>query len=377
MTNVREAIIKFFPLLSITFLTAFLSVVFFVPRVRQFAIKIGAVQKGSSQHGEGQRVHSGSLPNIGGLAIFTGFIVALLVGIMVRPVLINEFRVELLAIILGAALMVIIGFIDDIWEVTPAARMAAQFVAAGILVVNGVKVDFIQNWFSLEGSPYIYLSGSYLHEIAAVVITLLWVVGFTNAFNFIDGLDGLSSGMATISSLSLLAVAIQFPDRGAAILLLAALAGSALGFLRHNYSPAKIIMGDSGAYMLGYVLAAVSILGALKVTATVTVAAPILILALPVVNITQVTLRRLSRGASPALASNDHLHDILRVRSGSKNLAVVMLWIAALGLGTLGMMLSNTPPVIMYVTIIMTVVMMASVCLWRWLEVRREKLAQS
>ncbi len=372
MTSVREAVIKFFPLLSITFLTAFLSVVFFVPKVRQFAIKIGAVQKGSSQHGEGQRVHSGSLPNIGGLAIFTGFMLALLVGIAVRPVLINEFRVELLAIILGAALMVIIGFIDDIWEVTPAARMAAQFVAAGILVVNGVKVDFIQNWFSLAGSQYIFFN-----EAVAILITLLWVVGFTNAFNFIDGLDGLSAGMATISSLSLLAVAIQFPDRGAAILLLAALAGSALGFLRHNYSPAKIIMGDSGAYMLGYVLAAVSILGALKVTATVTVAAPILILALPVVNITQVTLRRLSRGVSPATAGNDHLHDILRLRSGSKNLAVVMLWIAALGLGALGMMLSNTPPVIMYVTIVMTVVMMASVCLWRWLEVKREKLAQS
>jgi UDP-GlcNAc:undecaprenyl-phosphate/decaprenyl-phosphate GlcNAc-1-phosphate transferase len=363
--------IKFFPLVSVTFLTAFLSVVFFVPKVRQFAIKIGAVQKGNSQHGEGQRVHSGSLPNIGGIAIFTGFILALLIGIMLRPMLINEFRVELLAIILGAALMMIIGFIDDIWEVTPAARMAAQFVAAGILVVNGVKVSFIQNYFSLAGSQYIFFG-----EIATVVITLLWVVGFTNAFNFIDGLDGLSSGMATISSLSLLAVAIQFPDRGAAILLLAALAGSALGFLRHNYSPAKIIMGDSGAYMLGYVLAAVSILGALKITATVTVAAPILILALPVVNITQVTLRRLSRGVNPATAGNDHLHDILRLRSGSKSLSVVVLWIAALGLGALGMMLSNTPPVLIYLTIVMTVLMMAGVCLWRWLEVKRERQVQ-
>jgi UDP-GlcNAc:undecaprenyl-phosphate/decaprenyl-phosphate GlcNAc-1-phosphate transferase len=369
---VREAIIKFFPLVSISFLTAFLSVVLFVPKVRQFALKIGAVQKGGTEHGLGARIHSGSVPNIGGIAIFTGFMLALLVGIMVRPVLVNEFRVELLAIILGAALMMIIGFIDDIWEMSPAARMAAQFVAAGILVVNGVKVSFIQNYFSLAGSQYVYFG-----EIATVIITLLWVVGFTNAFNFIDGLDGLSSGMATISSLSLLAVAIQFPDRGAAILLLASIAGAALGFLRHNFSPAKITMGDSGAYMLGYVLAAVSILGALKITATVTVAAPILILALPVVNITQVTLRRLSRGVSPATAGNDHLHDILRLRSGSKSIAVVVLWIAALGLGTLGMMLSNTPTVLVYVTIVMTVLMMGCVCLWRWLEVRREKLAES
>lgn len=366
----REAVIKFFPLVSVSFLAAFLSVVFFVPKVRLFAIKIGAVQQGGSQHGDGERIHSGSVPNIGGIAIFTGFILALLMGIMIRPALINEFRVELLAIILGAALMMIIGFIDDIWEMSPAMRLAAQFVAAGILVVNGVKVSFITNFF---GSSPIF----YLNEIATIVLTLLWVVGFTNAFNFIDGLDGLSSGMATISSLSLLAVAIQFPDRGAAILLLAALAGSALGFLRHNYSPAKITMGDSGAYMIGYVLAAVSILGALKITATVTVAAPILILALPVVNITQVTLRRLSRGVSPATAGNDHLHDILRLRSGSKSLAVVVLWIAALDLGALGMMLSNTPPILMYATILTTVLMMAGVCLWRWLEVRRERLAES
>jgi UDP-GlcNAc:undecaprenyl-phosphate/decaprenyl-phosphate GlcNAc-1-phosphate transferase len=365
---VREAIIKFFPLVSVSFLAAFLSVVFFVPKVRQFAIKIGAVQQGGSQHGRGARMHSGSVPNIGGIAIFTGFILALLLGLVLRPALINEFRVELLAIILGAALMMIIGFIDDIWEMSPAMRLAAQFVAAGILVVNGVKVSFITNFFGPADSPIFYLN-----EIATIAITILWVVGFTNAFNFIDGLDGLSSGMATISSLSLLAVAIQFPDRGAAIVLLAALAGSALGFLRHNYSPAKITMGDSGAYMIGYVLAAVSILGALKITATVTVAAPILILALPVVNMTQVTLRRLSRGVSPATAGNDHLHDILRVRSGSKNIAVVVLWIAALGLGTLGMMLSNTPPVLMYLTIVMTVLLMAGVCLWRWLEVKRER----
>jgi UDP-GlcNAc:undecaprenyl-phosphate/decaprenyl-phosphate GlcNAc-1-phosphate transferase len=372
MKRVREAIIKFFPLVLLTFSTAFLAVVFFIPKVREFALKIGAIQRGGSQHGNGQRVHTGAVPNIGGIGIFTGFVLALLVGTVVRPVLINEFRVELLAIILGAALMMIIGFIDDIWEMSPAARMAAQFVAAGILVMNGVKVSFITNYFSLAGSQYVYFG-----EIVTVAITLLWVVGFTNAFNFIDGLDGLSSGMATISSLSLLAVAIQFPDRGAAILLLAALAGASLGFLRYNFSPAKITMGDSGAYMLGYVLAAVSILGALKITATVTVAAPILILALPVVNITQVTLRRLSRGVSPATAGNDHLHDMLRLRSGSKSIAVVVLWIAALGLGTLGMMLSNTPAVLVYVTLVMTVLMMASVCLWRWLEVRRERLAEN
>ncbi len=356
-------IVKYSPLIVMTFSIAFAVVMIAIPKLRDFALRIGAVQ-----HGGGRRLHEGAVPNIGGIAIFSGFLLAIFSASIVQPELVSAYRVELLAIILGAALMMLVGFIDDLWEVTPALRLAAQFLAAGILVVNGIKVDFITNYFSLEG--YVFFG-----EGLAIAITLLWVVGFTNAFNFIDGLDGLSSGIATIASFSLLAVALQFPERAVAILLLTALAGASLAFLRHNYSPASIYMGDSGAYMLGYVLAAVSVLGALKVTATVTVLAPILVLALPVVNITQVTVRRLSRGVNPAIASNDHLHDIIRVRSGSKQLAVILLWIAALGLGALGMMLSQTPPVLIYLTISLTVTLMAIVCLLRLAELRREAQA--
>lgn len=358
----RETLFSYFPMLCVTFLVAFFGVAASVPKVREFALKIGAVQ-----HGGGRRVHNGAMPNIGGIAIFVGFLLAFFVGSMIRPELLDEYRVELLAIILGAALMTLVGFIDDMWEVPPAMRLASQFVAAGILVVNGVQIDFITNYFLGDANGYLYFG-----ETVAVLLTLLWVVGFTNAFNFIDGLDGLSSGIAAIASMSILAVAMQFPGRGATVLLLAALAGAALGFLRHNFNPAKIIMGDSGAYMLGYVLAAVSVLGALKVTAAVTVAAPILILALPVINITQVTLRRLHRGVSPATAGNDHLHDLIRIRSGSSRLTVVILWLFALALGACGMMLSQTPPVLMYMTLFTTVVLMAAVSFLRLREVTQE-----
>ena len=347
---------SYFPLISVTFVVALVTVVMFVPKVQDFARQIGAMQ-----HGGGRRVHKGAVPNIGGIAIFGGFLIALLVGSMIAPDLLDAFRVELLAILLGGALMTLVGFIDDIWEVPPAMRLATQFVAAGILVVNGVTINFITNYFG-EPSSYVFLG-----QTLSVAITLLWVVGFTNAFNFIDGLDGLSSGIAAISSLSLLAVAVQLPDKGAAVLLLAALAGSALGFLRHNFNPAKIIMGDSGAYLLGYVLAAVSVMGALKVTAALTVAAPILILGVPVLNIAQVTLRRLSRGSNPTLADNDHLHDIIRVKSGSKRFTVLVLWLATLILGTCGMMLSHTPPGLIYLTVIGTVLLIAAVC---WLRLR-------
>ncbi len=362
---------SYFWLVSVSFVSALVGVAFFVPQVRAFALRIGAVQEGG-----GRRLHAGAIPNIGGIAILGGFLVALLLASIFQPALLEQYRVELLAIVLGGSLMTLVGFMDDMWEVPSLMRLASQFVAAGILVVNGVKIEYITNYFGQLGlfadSRYVYLSG--IAEVVAVVVTLVWIVGFTNAFNFIDGLDGLSSGIAAISSLSLLAVAVQFPDRGAAVLLLSALAGSALGFLRHNFTPAKIYMGDSGAYMLGYVLAAVSVLGALKVTAAVTVATPILVLALPVVNITQVTLRRLSRGINPAVAGNDHLHDILRVRSGSSRLAVVSLWLATLALGTLGMILSQTPPLLMYLTVTATVLLIFAVCVLRLAEVRRETL---
>lgn len=356
----RDQLLVYLPVVSLTFLAALVLVAALTPRVEAFARRIGAIQQGG-----GRRVHEGAVPNIGGVAIFGGFMVALFAGSLVRPELLAAYREELLAIVLGGALMTLVGFFDDLWEVPVGMRLMCQTVAAGILVVNGVSIDFVTNYFG--ASPYQFFGAP-----LAALLTLLWVVGFTNAFNFIDGLDGLSSGLAAISSLALLAVAVQLPDRGAAVLLLAALAGAALGFLRHNYNPAKVIMGDSGAYLLGYVLAAVSVLGALKVTAAVTVAAPILILAVPVVNLTQVTLRRLSRRVNPAEAANDHLHDLIRVRSGSKPLTVLVLWGAALILGACGMTLSQTPPKLIYLTVLATVVLVGGVSFLRVREFARE-----
>jgi UDP-GlcNAc:undecaprenyl-phosphate/decaprenyl-phosphate GlcNAc-1-phosphate transferase len=362
MIVVPASMATYVPLVLAAFLVALITVGVLVPQVRRFALRVEAVQLGGVRHGLGRRQHEGAIPNIGGIAILAGFLLALITGSVLAPQLLDGLRVELLAIVLGGSLMALVGFIDDIWEVPPAMRLATQFLAAGILVVNGVTIDFITNYFG--DSQYLFMP-----ELLAVAVTLVWVVGFTNAFNFIDGLDGLSSGIAAISSMSLLAVALQFPDRGASVLILAALAGAALGFLRHNFNPALITMGDSGAYLLGYVLAAVSVLGALKVTAAVTVAAPVLILGLPVLNLTQVTVRRLSRGINPATAANDHLHDLLRRRSGSPRVTVYVLWAATLVLGVLGMLLSQTPPVLLMATVVAAVLLIAVVSYLRLREV--------
>jgi UDP-GlcNAc:undecaprenyl-phosphate/decaprenyl-phosphate GlcNAc-1-phosphate transferase len=362
---VSGLIIEYVPFAFAAFLVAALTVTLLVPRVRAFAHRVKAVQVGGALHGQGLRMHAGAVPNIGGIAILAGFLAALVVGSVIGPALIDSYRVELLAIVLGGSLMALVGFIDDIWEIPAAMRLATQFLAAGILVVNGVKIEFFTNYFG--GSAYVFMP-----DLVAVAVTLLWIVGFTNAFNFIDGVDGLSSGIAAISSLSLLAVALQFADRGASILLLAAIAGAALAFLRHNFNPATITMGDSGSYLLGYVLAAVSVLGALKVTAAVTVAAPVLILGLPVLNITQVTLRRLRRGQNPSTAANDHLHDLLRERKASPRVTVYVLWFATLVLGALGMFLSQTPVVLLVATVIAAVLLIALASALRSAEVDRE-----
>ena len=361
---------EYLPTFVITFVSALVCVSLLVPHVHDFAVKIGALQEGSDQHGAGQRVHDGHMPNIGGLAILGGFLLALFLGSMVQPTMLDAFRVELLAIVVGATFMTLVGFIDDLWTLPASVRLAAQCLAAGILVANGVTIDFVTNYFGSSG--YVFFGETFFGETLSAVLTLVWIVGFTNAFNFIDGLDGLSSGIAAISSLCLIAVAVQFAGRGAAILLLSALSGASLGFLRHNFNPAKIFMGDAGAYMLGYVLAAASVLGALKLTAAVTVVAPMLILALPVLNITHVTLRRLSQGVHPAEARNDHLHDIIRIKSGSKRLTVVILWGITLSLGVLGMVLSSTPPELITGTMFGSSALLASVSAMRWREVWRE-----
>ncbi|MDZ7800339.1 MAG: MraY family glycosyltransferase [Trueperaceae bacterium] len=371
----QEAPLPLLPLALVAFFAALACVALLVPRVRSFAFRVGAVQAGGRRHGHGRRRHEGAVPNIGGVALLAGFLFALLAGAALMPSALGADRAPLLAIVLGGVLMTLVGLVDDLWELPVAMRLATQTVAAGILVVHGVQIQFVTNYFAVGPLSHWAGDGNFVFfgETVAALLTILWVVGFSNAFNFIDGVDGLSSGVAAIGSLSLLAVALQVPDRGPSVLLLAAVAGAAVAFLRHNAGPATIFMGDAGAYLLGYVLAATSVLGALKVTAAVTVAAPLLILALPVLNITQVTVRRMRRGVSPAEAGNDHLHDLLRQRGRSERGTVLTLWGATLVLGVLGMSLANTPPVALVLTVVLAVALIGGASALRWAEVRAEE----
>jgi UDP-GlcNAc:undecaprenyl-phosphate GlcNAc-1-phosphate transferase len=182
-----------------------------------------------------------------------------------------------------------------------------------------------------------------------MALTVLWVVGITNAINLMDGMDGLAGGISFITAMSLLGVSAQFDNRAAATLVLAALGGAALGFLRHNFHPSRIIMGDAGAYFFGYVLAATSILGKLQQSTIYALIPTVLFLMLPVLDTTQVFVRRLLAGKNPlSTPGKDHLHHRLLAWGFSQRRAAFTLWSVTLFFNILAMTVQGmTLPVIL------------------------------
>ncbi len=245
---------------------------------------------------------------------------------------------QLLAILLGGSILVLVGFIDDQFGLPPLFRLLTQILTALLLVTGDTGIE----------TPF----GTPIDPLLSIALTVLWVVGITNAINLMDGMDGLAGGVSFITAMSLLAVSAQFPSRAAATLLLAALGGAALGFLRHNFYPSHIIMGDAGAYFFGYVLAATSILGNLKVTTVFALVPPALFLLLPVLDTTQVFVRRLMAGKNPlSTPGKDHLHHRLLAWGFSQRRAAVILWILTLLFNGLAMKLQGMSPMVMHVTI--------------------------
>lgn len=335
----------------LTFLTAAIFTWRFIPGVRAFAL-----EKGWADQPNERRLNTVPLPNAGGLAIFAGFIVSIVVGWALRPIIIEAVQIQVLAILLGATLLVLVGFIDDQFGLTPLFRLVVQVLAAALLIVNGLHIDF-------NAIPFL---PTLPHEIAAplsVFMTVLWVVGLTNAMNLLDGVDGVVGGVAFVCSMVLLVTAAQFTDRAAAVILLAGLAGAALGYLRHNFNPSRIIMGDAGSTLFGYTLAAVSLLGTLKISAGASLLVPLLIMALPILDTTQVVVGRLARGIRNPLAHPDktHLHHRVLRRTGNARRTAVVLWAAALVCGLLGMLAQGVALPTILVTALFIVVSLSFV----------------
>lgn len=291
-----------------TFLLAWLVTWRLMPIIRKFALRVGWADQPNAR-----RLNREPLPNAGGLAIYAGVIAALVLASLLRPIELQGVLAQVLTILLGGSILVLVGFIDDQFGLPPSVRLWAQITTALLLVANGISIKV------LFGTP--------IDSLLSMALTVLWVVGITNAINLMDGMDGLAGGISFITAMSLLAVSAQFNNRAAATLVLAALAGAALGFLRHNFYPSRIIMGDAGAYFFGYVLAATSILGKLQQNTVYALIPTVLFLLLPVLDTTQVFIRRLLAGKNPlSTPGKDHLHHRLLAWGLSQRHAAFTLW---------------------------------------------------
>jgi UDP-GlcNAc:undecaprenyl-phosphate GlcNAc-1-phosphate transferase len=296
----------------LTFLIALFLTILLTPMVRSFAPALGAMDKPSDR-----KVHTALVPRLGGVAIFAGFAAAVLIGLLLaywRGAHINP--KPIIGVLLGGSMVFLTGLIDDLRGLRPLTKLGWQTAGALVAIYFGVAITYISNPFD----------GPLVLGFIAIPLTLLWLVGMTNAVNLIDGLDGLAAGVTAISAGTLFFVALRTHQFGAALLMVA-LAGAALGFLRYNFNPASIFLGDSGSYFLGFVLAASSIVGVFKTTLVVALIIPILILGVPIFDTTFAILRRLKERKSMLAADNRHIHHLLLRAGLTQREAVLSIYV--------------------------------------------------
>ena len=277
------------------------------PIVKRFAHRVGAIDVPK----DSRRIHKSPIPRLGGLAIFIGFLLSV--------IFFAEITVQIRGILIGSVIIVILGVIDDIFSLRAYIKLIVQILAALVAVGHGLVIETFSNPFVFSENELLFLG------FLAIPITVLWIVGITNSVNLIDGLDGLAVGVSTISSIVMLVIALIVSDMNVAIIM-AALAGACIGFLPYNFNPAKIFMGDTGALLLGYVLATVSIIGLFKFYAVVSFAAPFLVFALPLVDTTFAFMRRLLKGKNPMSPDRGHFHHRLIDMGLTQKQAVAILY---------------------------------------------------
>lgn len=307
---------------ALIFMTAFAISWLMSPLSKRLAYIVGAIDKPKARG-----VHDHPLARLGGVAIYAAFVITTLVYL--RPL-----RRDMWGIIIGATVVMLVGVLDDIVTLRPGVKFLGQVLAALVLPLAGVQIAYISNPFG----------GGINFGIWGVPLTILWVVGICNAINFVDGLDGLAAGISSIASITLLAVAIG-QGQAPIIMLTLVLAGSTLGFLPFNFNPAKMIMGDSGAMFLGYILAAVSIQGTLKSATALAVFIPLVALGLPILDTTLVVVKRVFNGRKPTEADRNHLHHRLLDMGLSQKQAVGVLYSVSGFCGVSALALTQATPV--------------------------------
>jgi UDP-GlcNAc:undecaprenyl-phosphate GlcNAc-1-phosphate transferase len=327
------------------------------PLVRRASVRLGLTDKPGNR-----KVHALEISRLGGVALVGGFIAAMLVQALGEafagwaPVL-SRGGMPLLGTFAGMAVIFVVGIVDDVRGTSPAVKFGGQLLAAALPVAAGLRIDYIGN--PIEG-------GLQQLGLLSIPFTLLWIVGFANVINLIDGLDGLAAGITGIAAVSFLVLAVEMNELVAAALA-AALIGSCIGFLRYNFHPASIFMGDSGAMFLGFALATMSLHGVMKSVAAITLVVPLLVIGVPVFDTLSAIVRRARHGRPIQEADDGHIHHRLLLRGFNQRQTVLIIyvWSAALAVGGYSMRFVPT----LYKLLVFLVLAVLSGFMAKWLGV--------
>ena len=289
-----------------------------------------------------RKIHTKPVSRIGGVAIWLSTMLTFLCLVFLSY---YPYGSLLSGILLGSSLMFLLGLVDDIYNLNAKFKLFIQIAIATLVYLLGVKINSIPFFGGIDLGFWSY------------PITLLWIVGISNAVNFIDGVDGLAGSVVTVNAITLAIIAVTMsPSSPISALIGFILAGAMLAFLTYNFNPAKIFMGDSGALFSGFLLAAISITGVMK-TATIAILLPFVVLAVPIMDITFSSLRRISKGKSPFVADAEHIHHKLLHAGFSQKKTVFILTSVAIIAGGLAAILSGHGTIKIYIVAICIIVL--------------------
>lgn len=307
------------------------------PSVKKLAIKIGAVDRPNAR-----KVHTHVIPRLGGLAIYIGFMAAVLFCVPLQH--------ELVGMLLGCTAIVAVGIWDDICNIPAKVKLVGQILAACIPIAFGIQIEWLTNPF---GDIIV------LPEIIAIPVTIFWIIGFTNTVNLIDGLDGLAAGVSFIASISMFLMAVSMNQYLPAMIIIS-MAGAALGFLQYNFNPAKIFMGDTGSMLLGYTMAVTAVLGLVKTAATIALVVPVIALGLPILDTLFAIVRRKMSGVPIFTPDKGHLHHRLLALGLTQKQAVLIMYCVSAVLGLVALFVAS----VNYKTGILTVAIVLAVIIY-------------